>query len=86
MTKCRALFRLGGAFVAVTVICSLLIAAPFEKKKKQNNKSSPAPVIPDMVVAVEGVWLSYWTLAVKPRGQTYVAGEVSVRLQVPIDH
>ena len=34
----------------------------------------------------QGVWLSYWTLAVKPRGQTYVAGEVSVRLQVPIDH
>jgi hypothetical protein len=32
------------------------------------------------------VWLSYWTLTVKPRGQTYSAGEVLVRLQAPIDH
>ncbi len=31
------------------------------------------------------VWLSYWTLTVKPRGQAYAAGEVLVRLQAPID-
>jgi hypothetical protein len=32
------------------------------------------------------VWLLYWTLTVKPRGQAYATGEVSVRLQAPNDH
>src|SRR5713101_8453626 len=35
---------------------------------------------------IERVWLSYWTLTVKPRGQAYAAGEVLGRLPAPIDH
>jgi len=55
------------------------------------SRKYPGPI--DLVITdvqmprlngTDRVWLSYWT--VKPRGQTYVAGEVSVRLQVPIDH
>jgi transposase-like protein len=34
---------------------------------------------------VHRVWLSYWTLTVKPRGQAYAADEVLGRLQAPID-
>src|ERR1017187_1551349 len=37
-------------------------------------------------VRVRWVWISYWTLTVKPRGQAYEAGEGLERLQAPIDH
>jgi hypothetical protein len=41
---------------------------------------------PELQRSLDRVWLSYWTLTVKPRGQAYEAGEVLGRLQAPIDH
>ena len=75
-------FQLARMCVAVAIFCSLLIAAPFEKKKKQKpsvQKDDPSGVVmPDMFTAAEGGQFAFRSLhLVQQRTLLYIAGTLT---------
>jgi hypothetical protein len=68
---------------AIDETSTLLLGAVFQKISKgapQRKMGEVAPLVRRSVIIEAAkfyrVWLSYWTLTVKPRGQAYAAGEV----------